>query len=65
MTTFGFIVRRIIKEIGICNRQEHSKRASKLSQKITTAKAHLGSLVWEEINEISDLKISRVVTDSV
>ena len=56
MTTFGFIVRRIIKEIGICNRQEHSKRASKLSQKITDTKVHLGSLVWEEINEISELK---------
>lgn len=56
MTTFGFIVRRIIKEIGICNRQEHSKRASKLSQKITDTKVHLGSIVWEEINEISELK---------
>ena len=56
MTTFGFIVRRIIKEIGICNRQEHSKRASKLSQKIIDTKVHLGSLVREEINEISELK---------
>ena len=56
MTTFGFILRRIIKEIGICNRLEHSKKASKLSQKLTANKVALGALVWTETKKISELK---------
>ena len=55
MTTLEFILRRLMKELGICNRLHHSKKVSKLSQKLIQSKINLGGIIWREISDITEL----------
>ena len=49
MTKLEFILRRLMKEIGICNRLHHSKKVSQLSQKLIQDEIKLGEIIWREI----------------
>ena len=55
MTTLEFILRRLMKEIGLCNRLHHSKKVSKLSQKLIQSEINLGGIIWREISDITEL----------
>ena len=55
MTTLEFILRRLMKELGICNRLHHSKKVSKLSQKLIKSEINLGEIIWREISDITEL----------
>ena len=44
-----------MKEIGICNRLQHSRKASLLSQKLNNNIIGLGVKTWEEVGEIDQL----------
>ena len=44
-----------MKEIGICNRLQHSRKASLLSQKLNNNIISLGVKTWEEVGEIDQL----------
>ena len=56
MTKLEFILRRLMKEIGICNRLHHSKKVSQLSQKLIQDEIKLGEIIWREIIGIAELK---------
>lgn len=55
MTTLEFILRRLMKKLGICNRLHHSKKVSKLSQKLIQSEINLGEIIWREISDIAEL----------
>ncbi|MEE2808133.1 MAG: hypothetical protein VYB73_02380 [Verrucomicrobiota bacterium] len=55
MTLIGFTVRRLLKSIGLCNKQNHDIIASRLVHLLSEKEETLGSNAWENTNEIVQL----------
>jgi len=55
MTSIGFIVRRLLKSIGVCNKQNHDITASRLVHLLSEKEETLGCNSWEDTREIVQL----------
>ena len=55
MTSIGFIVRKLLKSVGVCNKQNHYITASRLVYLLTEKKETLGCNSWEDTREILQL----------
>ena len=55
MTSIGFAVRKLLKSIGLCNRQNHDIIASRLVYLLSEQEESLGYNSWENTNEIVQL----------
>ena len=55
MTSIGFIVRRLLKSIGLCDKQTHNITASRLAHLLSEKEESLGFSSWEDTNEILQL----------
>lgn len=55
MTSIGFIVRKLLKSIGVCNKQNHDITASRLVHLVSEKEETLGCNSWEDIREILQL----------
>ena len=51
MTSIGFIVRKLLKSIGVCNKQNHDITASRLVHLVSEKEETLGCNSWEDIRE--------------
>ena len=55
MTSIGFIVRRLLKSIGVCDKQNHNITASRLIYQLSEKEETLGCNSWEDTREIAQL----------
>ncbi len=55
MTSIGFIVRRLLKSIGVCDKQNHNITASRLIYLLSEKEETLGCNSWEDTREIVQL----------
>lgn len=55
MTSIGFIVRRLLKSIGVCNKQNYDITASRLVYLLSEKEETLGCNSWEDTREILQL----------
>ncbi len=55
MTSIGFTVRKLLKSIGLCNRQNHDIIASRLVYLLSEQEESLGYNSWQNTNEIVQL----------
>ena len=55
MNTFEFVIRRLLRSLGVVNERNHLHIASQQSQYLNEAEDMLGRIAWKDVADVPEL----------